>query len=280
MNPYWNVNKNLYYLVGSIFPVLLTLKSIKINLAENQLLIKIYLITSQFFDWINNMLFPFKLIDLTHTIDNHIPTWDAGCGFSQHIQTDYDDCKGDTKFRAMKMQMPSGIGTHMDAPSHCIQNGTYIHEFKLEDLCMFCYVIDVSNKAHERYSVTASNITDFETNHGAIQKHSCVMIKTGWEKFWGNPEKYRNNLVFPSVSIDAANIFLERDIMALGIDTLSPDRPEDGFKVHQAFLSEGKILLENVANLDNMPASGAFVMALPIKVKDATEAPIRLVGLT
>ena len=64
-----------------------------------------------------------------------------------------------------------------------------------------------------------------------------------------------------------------------GIDTLSPDRPEDSFKVHQIFLGAGKILIENVANLDSMPPVGGFIMALPIKIKDGTEAPVRLIGL-
>ena len=66
---------------------------------------------------------------------------------------------------------------------------------------------------------------------------------------------------------------------ALGIDTLSPDRPEDGFKVHKNFLGAGKIIIENVANLDSMPPSGSFVLILPIPIKDGTEAPVRLVGL-
>ncbi len=91
--------------------------------------------------------------------------------------------------------------------------------------------------------------------------------------------KYHNNHVFPSVSLEAAKVLLERDVSALGIDVLSPDRTEDGFKVHQVFLGLGKILIENAANLDNMPPIGAFVMALPIKIKDGTEAPVRLVGL-
>lgn len=66
---------------------------------------------------------------------------------------------------------------------------------------------------------------------------------------------------------------------ALGIDTLSPDRSEDGFKVHKTFLGADKIILENVANLGGMPPTGSFVMILPIKIKDGTEAPVRLVGL-
>ena len=47
---------------------------------------------------------------------------------------------------------------------------------------------------------------------------------------------------------------------ALGIDTLSPDRPEDGFKVHKSLLSAGKIIIESVANLDKMPPVGGYVM--------------------
>jgi len=224
-------------------------------------------------------IFPYKLIDLTHTLDSNIPTWNGGCGFNHEIHIDYPDCQGEDKFRVMKMSMHAGIGTHMDAPSHCIEGGKCIHEFDVNDLCMPCVVIDVSGKCHEKYSVSTEDVTDFERQHGLLPKGSCVMIKTGWSKFWNEPSKYHNSHVFPTVSLEAANLLLRRGVNALGIDTLSPDRPENGFKVHQAFLGAGKVIIENVANLDSMPPVDAFVMALPIKVKDVTEAPMRLVGL-
>jgi kynurenine formamidase len=150
-------------------------------------------------------------------------------------------------------------------------------------------VIDVSDKCHKRYSLSTQDITDFENQFGKIANGSCVMVNTGWSQFWNEPLKYHNNHIFPSVSPEAATLLLERGVSALGIDTLSPDRPEDGFpeggfpedgfKVHKIFLSAGKILIENVANLDNMPHLGSFVMVLPIKIKEGTEAPVRLVGL-
>lgn len=227
----------------------------------------------------NTIKFPYKLIDLTHTLDSNIPTWDGGCGFNHDLVIDYADCKNEDKFRVMKLSMQAGIGTHMDAPSHCIPGGKCIHEFEINDLCMPCIVINVSSKAHERYSVSSKDIRDFESIHGTIKQGSCVMIYSGWGRFWNDPEKYRNNHLFPSVTADAANLLLERGVAALGIDTLSPDRPEDGFKVHQAFLAKNKILIENAANLDKMPTIGAYVMVLPIKVNDGTEAPVRLVGL-
>lgn len=225
------------------------------------------------------MTFPYKLIDLTHTLDSSIPTWNGGCGFNQDLHLDYADCEGEDKFRVMKLRMHAGIGTHMDAPSHCILGGKCIHEFEVDELILPCFLVDVSGKAQERYSVTPEDIVAFESAHGIISQGSCVMIKTGWDKFWNNPEKYRNNHFFPSVSAKAAKLLLMRGVAALGIDTLSPDRPEDGFKVHQIFLGNSKILIENATNLDKMPAVGSHIMVLPIKIKEGTEAPVRLLGL-
>lgn len=225
------------------------------------------------------MTFPYKLIDLTHLLDNTIPTWNGGCGFNHDVHIDYADCTSEDKFRVMKVKMHAGIGTHMDAPSHCIAGGRFIHDFDVNDLSMPCVVIDVSDKCFERYSLSVQDVEDFESQFGPIAQGSCVMVKTGWSKFWHTPSKYHNNHVFPSVSLEAVELLLERGVNALGIDTLSPDRPEDGFNVHKAFLGADKIIIENVANLGSMPPTGGFVMVLPFKIKDGTEAPIRLVGL-
>jgi len=225
------------------------------------------------------MQFPYKLIDLTHTLHREIPTWDGSCGFNHDLHLDYADCEGDDKFRVMKVSMHAGIGTHIDAPSHCFAGGKSIHDLAVNDLCMPCIVIDISLNIHAERSLSIADISNFETEHGQIIPGSCVMIYSGWSKFWKEPEKYRNNHVFPSISNEAALFLSQRGVVALGIDTLSPDRPEDGFKVHQTFLGQGKILIENVANLESMPAVGAFVMVLPIKIQAGTEAPVRLVGL-
>lgn len=225
------------------------------------------------------MIFPYKLIDLTHSLHEGICTWDARCGFNQELCTDYSDCQGEDGFRVMKLEMNASIGTHMDAPSHCIPGGRCIDDFQLNQLCMPCVVIDISEKSHELYSLSKQDIINFERKYGTIQKGSCVMIKTGWGKFWNSPSKYHNNHVFPSVSPQAAELLLEMGVQALGLDTLSADRPQDGYKVHRAFLGNDRILIENIANLDSMPPIKSFVMILPIKISCGTEAPIRLIGL-
>ena len=225
------------------------------------------------------MTFPYNLIDLTHTLDRTIPTWNGGCGFHHDVHIDYSDSPSEDQFRVMKVKMHAEIGTHMDAPSHCIPGGRFIHDFDVNDLIMPCVVIDVSGQCHERYSLNTQDVENFERKHGIIPKGACVMVQTGWSKFWSTPEKYHNNHVFPSVSSEAAERFLERGVRALGIDTLSPDRPEDGFQVHQKFLGAGQIIIENVANLDKMPPIESFVAVLPLNIQDGTEAPVRIVGL-
>lgn len=225
------------------------------------------------------MIFPYKLIDLTHTLDSDIPTWNGDCGFNHDTHIDYPDCEDEYQFRVMKVKMHAGIGTHMDAPSDCIASSRCIHDFGVNDLIMLCVVIDVSDKCHERYSLSAQDVVDFESKYGLISKDSCVMVKTGWSKFWHSPLKYHNNHVFPSISSEAAELLLERRVSALGIDTLSPDRPEDGFKVHKTFLGSDKIIIENVTNLDSMPPYRRLCYGPSPQNKRWSEAPIRLVGL-
>jgi len=226
-----------------------------------------------------DMIFPYKIIDLTHTISSKIPTWQGDCGFSHELIVDYAACTTPVKFRVQKINMYAGLGTHMDAPAHCIPGGRTIDELDLNELISPCVVIDVSAQAHERYSVTPHDIEIFEQTHGKINDKSFVIIRTGWDQHWHSPDKYHNNHVFPSVSREAAELLLERQIVGLGIDTLSPDRPEDGYLVHEILLTADKYLVENVANSGKIPAIGSYTFALPLKIQEGTEAPIRLVAL-
>lgn len=219
------------------------------------------------------------LIDLTHSISSDIPHWNTDCGFQSQIILDYDDCPDTVKFRVQKMTMYSGIGTHIDAPIHCIQHGKSVSDIPLENLIAPCVVINVSNKTNENYSVIHDDITHFENQHGLIASGTFAIIQTEWGKYWDTPNKYRNNLVFPSLSKDAGQLLLDRQVVGIGIDTLSPDRAEEGFPIHQLMLGAGKYIIENVANAHLLPPTGAYVIALPIKIQGGTEAPVRLIGI-
>lgn len=62
----------------------------------------------------------------------------------------------------MKIKMHAGIGTHIDAPSHCVPGGLFIDDLNLNDLCMPCFVINVEDKCHERYSLSAEEVTNLK----------------------------------------------------------------------------------------------------------------------
>lgn len=221
---------------------------------------------------------PSSWIDLTHTLTPHVPSWGGGCGFQQEIKRDYHDEAGQIGFRVQQIKMHAGLGTHMDAPSHCIPGGRSIDEIPLEELCCPCVVINVTQKAHESYSVSVQDIQTFEQNYGPIPPHALVIVYTGWDQYWNAPLRYRNAWRFPSVSSEAAEALLERNIRGLGIDTLSPDRPEGDFPVHRLILGANKYIIENVACAQKLPPLGAQALALPLKTQEGTEAPVRLVA--
>lgn len=219
-----------------------------------------------------------KFIDLTHEITPNSPTWDGHCGFKYHVTHNYHDDENEP-FRIQEIAMRAGIGTHIDAPSHVIDGGLNVSELGLNQLIAPVYVIDVSDKAHENYLLTVDDIKEAENHFGEVTKKSFVIIHTGWEKFWHDKRKYHNNSQFPVVSIKACEYLLEKDIVGLGIDTLSADRPESHYPVHKAVLGQGKYLVENVANAKKLPKKGAYTLVMPIKAKNLTESPVRLIGL-
>jgi kynurenine formamidase len=191
----------------------------------------------------------------------------------------YDDCTTECKFLVQQLAMYMGSGTHIDAPAHCFPTGQTIDKIPLDQLWNPCVVIDVSKQAHELYSVSVEDIQQFERTHGAIQKDFFVIIYTGWDKFWTEPEKYRNELRFPSVSKEAAEYLLSKEISGIGIDTLSPDRPDNGYPVHQLLLGAGKYIVENVANAKQMAVAGGMLFIVPMKISRGPEAPVRLIGM-
>ncbi len=219
-------------------------------------------------------------IDLTHQVHPEIPTWDMTCGYYIKTMRDYKHCEGEYKFRSQALDIRASAGTHIDTPSHCFEGAADVSEIPLKDLIVPCAVINVSNHAHERYKATVKDIEQFEQQYGTIQPNSFVMFYTGWSKHWSNPQKYHNGLIFPSISAEAAKLLLQRNIVGLGIDTLSPDCDEKGSFVHALILGANKYIIENInANAEKLPATGATLLVMPLCVKDAAESPIRLIGI-
>ena len=102
---------------------------------------------------------------------------------------------------------------------------------------------------------------------------------TNAAKFTGKDSA--GTLHFPGFSAEAAEwLMKERKVVGIAVDTLSLDHgPSKDFRTHLAWLPTGRWGLENVANLDQVPAAGATLVVGLAKVKDATGGPARLIAL-
>jgi kynurenine formamidase len=220
-----------------------------------------------------------EIIDLTHPLSAEVPTWNGSCGFCLETKQDYEHL-----FRVQQIKMHAGVGTHMDAPSHCVPKGKSIADIPLELLIVPACVIDVSAHADADYEVSVQDIEKYEKEYGRIPKNALVIAYSGWSRLWSTPDVYRNvdtdgNMHFPAFSRQAAEMLIQRDIAGIAIDTLSPDCSDSLFSVHKIILGAGKYIIENIAECNRMPPRGGYVIALPLRAEDATEAPMRIIGL-
>lgn len=219
------------------------------------------------------------IFDLTHPLKSTVPTWNNELGFQIETVLSYSECTTETKFRVQRLCMNSGIGTHIDAPAHCFSDGITVDNLPLTNLIGPCVVIDISDRAHETYTISVADIKQFEARYGSIPVDSFVIIATGWDTHWNDREKYHNNWQFPVLSVEAADLLVGRNIVGVGIDTLGPDLPTSGYPVHRILLGAGKYIVENVANARQLPAIGTKIIILPLRIVDGTESPVRIVAI-
>lgn len=225
-------------------------------------------------------------VDLTHTINGKVPTYEPGQNSDFHVRTVATIAK-DSYF-AREFSMPEHYGTHIDAPAHFVAGLWTVDQIPTERLLAPLVVLDVQAKAKQNpdYQLGPDDIADWEKVHGQIPQGAVVVARTGWESRWNTPAEYRNadskgTLHFPGYSLDAARFLVEgRNVIGLGIDTLSIDYgPSKDFPVHKYTLSHSLYHLENVANLQLVPASGAMVVVAPIKLEGGSGGPVRILAL-
>lgn len=228
-------------------------------------------------------MFPFKLIDLTHTIDPTIPLWPGSDPFCMKIRFDYEQ----VGCRAAAYSMVAGTGTHMDAPAHFIKGGKTLEQFSLQELIVPACVINVQHQVNNNpdYTLQPKDIQKWESQHGKVPDGSVVIMNTGWAQRWPDLKSFLNEDAggtkhFPGFSMQACHILLERKVNGIGIDTFSldPGNTKD-FGVHYLMLEKGLYFIECLTNLDQLPPAGAFIGSFPLKVAQAPEMPARIIGL-
>lgn len=193
-------------------------------------------------------------------------------------------------YSANSFSTPEHGGTHLDAPVHFAEGRWTTAEIPVDRLVGPAVVVDVSEKAaaDADYRLTRQDVEAWEALHGEIAPGAIVLMRSGWGERWPDPRAYlgddtpgdASNLHFPGYGEDAARLLVEeRSVGMIGIDTASIDYGASvDFIVHQIANGANVPALENVANLERLPATGAWVVALPPKIVDGSGGPARIVA--
>ncbi len=224
-----------------------------------------------------------SVVDLTHTMSPAFPTFFGVPGIE--LQKQFDIKKDG--FNLNWWRIIEHAGTHIDAPIHFSENGDTLEKIPAETLVAPLAVIDVRARAAENadYQVSRQDLADWEKKNRRLPDRCCVAMLSGWAAYVGNEAKYTGasggTFHFPGFSVDAAEwLMKERNVVGLAVDTLSLDHgPSKDFRVHRAWLPSGRWGLENVANLDKAPSTGATLVVGAAKVMNATGGPVRLLAL-
>ncbi len=230
-------------------------------------------------------------IDLTWNFDQSTVYWPTNITF-KHDTVFYGINDKGYFYSSFKYSAEEHGGTHFDAPLHFAMGGRSIEQITVQELTGPAFVIDVSAQSDKNrdYLVCTNDLLQWEKTNGLIPRQSIILLHTGFGKYWGDPEKYTGTLKtgklgvaelhFPGLDPEAAKwLVKERNIKAVGIDTPSIDYGQSSdFKTHRVLCGNNITAYENIANLGLLPASGAYLVAAPMKIKGGSGSPLRLLA--
>jgi kynurenine formamidase len=224
-----------------------------------------------------------EVVDLGYALNEQNPYW-PGEGYSPFHFEILATLEADGVYSGA-FSTAEHLGTHLDAPNHFEPGQPSVDQIKLEELIAPLVVVDIREncRSNPDYRLSREDLETWEKQNGPIPPGSVVFGLTGWGQYWNDYERYKNQdisgqLHFPGFS-EAAALFLveEREIRGIGIDTLSVDYGlSTNFSIHHIVNGEAAYHIENAANLDKVPLSGAWVMIAPIKIEQGSGGPARV----
>jgi kynurenine formamidase len=233
-----------------------------------------------------------RLLDLTHAFDEQTIYWPTEDGFKL-IREAAGVTENGYYYAANRFMCAEHGGTHLDAPAHFFEKGQSVDRVPVMRLFGPGACVDVSRKCltDRDYQVTVEDFEKWEADNKASLENRIVLIRTGFGCYWPNREKYLGTaeqgkaavakLHFPGLDPSAADwLITRRRIRLVGIDTASIDHGQtQNYLTHQRLFRDEVPALENVAEMDKLPADKFTVVALPMKIKGGSGAPCRVVAM-
>jgi kynurenine formamidase len=188
-------------------------------------------------------------------------------------------------------------GTHYSAPCHFHVHASCAGQLNAGDFILPAVVIDARDavEADVDHEVTVAELRAWEADHGQIPEGAAVLLWTGCDRFWGpalapdRPTYYNcgsaaGRFRQPGFSRAAVRWLIDTGVLAdrgaLGTDTFGPDPGSDPvFKETFLTLRKHRFTLENLTNLGEMPATGAWIVIGGPRNRNGTGAPSSVIGL-
>lgn len=163
-----------------------------------------------------------------------------------------------------RISMNLHTGTHIDSPLHMMEGGWATEALPLEKLIRPCRVLDLR---HVQDGITREDLLPHDIKTGEF-----LLLKT------------RNSF---EPDIGAGFVYLKRDgaaylagigVAGVGIDALGIERRQPDHATHLSLMNADILIIEGL-ELKDVPAGPYFMLALPVKIRDAEGAPARVVLL-
>ena len=237
-----------------------------------------------------------RIVDLTHTLDPDFPVIILPPEFGQCARFRMEEVSAydhrGPAWKWHKLTLNEHTGTHFDAPSHWV-SGKDVPNGDVDEIDPSVFVgpvvvIDCSAGAAENddFELTPDVILAWEAEHGEIPADAWVLMRTDWSKRSG--AQYLNMAEdgphSPGPTPDAIRLLLERDIRGFGTETVGTDAGQGShyvppYPAHYLLHGAGKFGLQCLCNLDQLPATGALLIAPPLKIKGGTGSPTRVLAM-
>ena len=243
-------------------------------------------------DDVQTLLEAGKWIDLSYSFSDKTLYWPSVTKTFTLDTVFVGETPGGFFYSSYSFSAPEHGGTHLDAPVHFAKGKLAVDEISLEQLSGNAVIIDVSAAVgtNNDYLISVKDVTDWENKHGKIPVGSIVLFRTGYGKFYPDAASYLGTtekgadgvakLHFPGIDPALAEWLVKnRTIKAVGLDTASVDYGQSkDFKTHQILYAANICGFENVANLEKLPPTGVYVIALPMKIAGGSGAPLRIIA--
>ncbi|MEW6258550.1 MAG: cyclase family protein [Thermodesulfobacteriota bacterium] len=209
----------------------------------------------------------YRLIDLSHPVHDDMPVYPG----DERVHIHRKASVAVDGYALCTIHLSTHVGTHADAPAHMLRDGDGIGSMDLSRFFGKACVLDC------RACGGTIDIVHLNSNIKRITTSEMLILRTGWDSRWGNPDYFRE---YPVLDLKAARLLTQTRLSAIGIDAPSFDTSEsDDFPIHRMLLGAGKVLIENLRGLENLPDEGFQISAFPLSFgKDMDGSPVRAVA--